>query len=480
MRWGVGSYGGETPVIDRLSHDRSTTFQRLIAPANWTIPSHISFFTGAYPSSHGVRTFQKGDLPTPGVAPWLHSRGYETGLFTEQLHLVSGYGLEQGFDTRCARRVMSSREDRTPLFRLVGYNRAFYSDILRQTIRCIPPAVFAVNAFCHPQEKAFKAERCSNFVVDGFREWINQRRAEAPPFFAFVNLVDAHEPYPLVDEMPELSRWRQWFARTPRYFLLAIPEMQRFIPWRELERGYRGAIRAADAKVGEMLGILEEADEFDQTLVVITSDHGQSFGERGNVYHGCGATDSIARVPAVVRPPEGVTLPRVVDRWVSLCELSGWIKATASGLPPFDEHGWAPHPYEPESRDSGPRVYFEGGPASDQNWSLRGRRMDLAWNHRLLAAYGGETKYLLDCQSGSIESWSYPSDPDRVPGISVAPTDRAEVRRLIFGPYEELAARKRVDESGILQHPDQQRPSPPWARVDHLWSRVTLERAVPA
>ncbi len=440
VRWGGGAGAAATPVLEGLVRGGATVFRRLVAPANWTIPAHMSFFTGTYPSAHGRRTFQRGAAPFETVAAWLKRQGYQTALFTEQLHIVSGYGLEDGFDVRRARRIMTSNEDRTPLFRLVGNRRILYSEFLRKIVERIPPVVFPVNALNYPQEVAFKAERCTDFVCTEFDRWI-EGRDRAKPFFGFVNFVNSHEPYPSLDEDRALGFWDRWYSRTARYYLLAVPELQQLVPWAELQRGYLDTIRESDRKVGELLQTLDRAGELQRTLVVVTSDHGQSFGERGNVYHGCGATESVTRVPIAVAPPDGVSLPAVVEPWVSLCELSGWLKAAASGKAPFDAMGKAPFPFAPASRQTGV-VYSEGGPASDQNRSLRGIRLDLPWNHRLIAAYQEDCKYLLDLRSGAIEYWTYPADPDHDVGTLPSASEAPELRRKIFGAYEALDAER--------------------------------------
>lgn|GEM_PF-2155775 len=434
VRAGGGTQVAETPVMDRLVRQGASVFDRMIAPANWTIPAHMSFFTGTYPSAHGLRTFVKGPPAFETLASWLNRRGYGTGLFTEQLHLVSGYGLEDGFEVRKATRIMRSNDDRSSLHRLFGRSKILYAPSLRDTIRAIPPVVLPVNALNYRSEVAFKRERTTDLVPREFRAWVTGRDNRRP-FFAFVNLVNCHEPYPELDGLNGVGFFPKWYARTGRYYLLAIPELQAHVPWRSLEQAYRETIRQADAKVGQLLAALEETGQLDRTLVVVTSDHGQSFGEGGNVYHGCGATESISRVPCVVRPPEGVELPKHLEPWVSLTEASGWFRAAANGKAPFDASGRAPFPFVPQSREAGV-VYFEGGPASDQNRSLRGVRLDLEWNHRLIAAYRGEEKFQLDLHTGACVVWRFPGDPDFFPPTYLTPQESASVRREVFGTYE--------------------------------------------
>ncbi len=433
-------FGGSTPVLDGMVRRGGTVFRRLIAPANWTIPAHMSFFTGSYPSAHGLRSFVKGPPPFETVASWLNRRGYQTGLFTEQLHLVSGYGLEDGFEVQKATRIMASNDDRSSLHRLFGRRKFLYSPEVRSAIRAIPPLVFPVNALNYPSEVAFKAERTTDLVVREFDQWINRRGRERP-FFAFINLVNCHEPYPELDGKRSVSFSDRWFARTARYYLLAIPELQRRVPWPLLIDSYREALHIADGKLGAMLETLERERELDRTLVIVTSDHGQSFGERGNVYHGCGATESITRVPAVIVPPRGMSLPPQIDPWVSLTEAAGWLRAAASGRAPFDPSGRAPFPFVPQSRATG-WVYFEGGPASDQNRSLRGIRNDLTWNHRLVAAYAEDHKYLLDLETGAVSTWTFPGNPDVDVPTELSGAERDSTRARVFGAYERLEAER--------------------------------------
>jgi hypothetical protein len=171
---------------------------------------------------------------------------------------------------------------------------------------------------------------------------------------------------------------------------------------------------------------------------VITGDHGQSFGEAGNVFHGCGATDSIARVPLVVRPPADYSVPGRVDRWTSLCDIGSWLRAAASGSEPFDEDGVAPMPFSLGS-DRSETVFCEGAPASDPNRSLRGVRADARWNHRLLAAYRGTEKFVLDLETSDVFRWPMEgSDPDLTVPDHLDGGEAEAARNELFEPYLRL------------------------------------------
>ncbi|MGA7649828.1 MAG: sulfatase-like hydrolase/transferase, partial [Thermoplasmata archaeon] len=298
----------------------------------------------------------------------------------------------------------------------------------------------------HPQEVAYKQDVCGRYTLDYFEEWMRSRSREQP-FYAFFNFVDAHEPYDLVPDGRPVSFLDRMYLQTPRYYLLAVPGLQSHVRWDVLVGGYVRAIEEADAKIGRLLALLESNEELERTMIIVTADHGQSFGEMGNVFHGCGATDSITRVPLVVAPPSGWDLPRRVDRWVSLCEIDSWLKAASAGLPAFDSEGHAPFPYSVTAPDSS-IVFCEGGPASDPNRSLRGIRTDQPWNRQLLAAYRGDEKFVLDRAAGTILVWKVVDDADRAPPTQLEGPEAESLRREVFGSYEAQEASRRAQTHG--------------------------------
>jgi hypothetical protein len=327
-----------------------------------------------------------------------------------------------------------SDEDRTSSNKLASHSNALYSPWVRSLLERLPPFVVALNMINHPQEEAFKREVCNSYVIDEFEQWIGGRDKERP-FHAFFNLVDAHEPYPIIENGTRTGALARWYGRTPRYYLLAVPGLQALVPWKQLLAGYIWSIEKADEKVGRILRILEATGERERTMVIVTSDHGQSFGEAGNVFHGCGATDSITRIPLVVSPPTQFSVPAKIDDWVSLTSIDSWVRATASGLAPFEEDGRAPLPFS-ASASPADWIYCEGAPASDPNHSLRGIRPEATWNRRLVAAYRGQEKYIVDVATGDVLRWNTSTDPDPRAGESFTGRDAAQVRADVFGEYD--------------------------------------------
>src|SRR6202167_1834024 len=297
-------------------------------------------------------------------------------MFTEMVHLVGGYGMEEGFDVRRAWRMGTSDEQRTVANSLLGHANFLYSPKELKLVETLPPLITPLTMMNHPQEVAYKEDVCNQYTLDAFSTWLGARSTERP-FYSFFNFVDVHEPYELVPNGSRLDFLDRVYIHTPRFYLLAVPGLQSHVDWDALVAGYIYSIEQADAKVGQLVELLRQKGELDRTMIIVTADHGQSFGESGNVFHGCGATDSIVRVPLVVAPPAGMSVPRRVERWVSLCEVDSWMRGGAAGAGP--EPLLAGDPDRPVVEPAAPR----GVPAGRE---VRPRPRDRG--HPLLEAHG--------------------------------------------------------------------------------------------
>jgi arylsulfatase A-like enzyme len=425
-----GAQTARASALGRLGTE-GTVFSKAIAPGNWTLPSHLSMLTGALPWVHHLRTFRFGSSPLPTIATWLRARGYQTGVFTEEVHLIAGYGLEDGYDARFCPVPASSDEDRTFTNRLFGHSTFLYSASVRRLMAEFPPTAIPITAPNFRAEVEFKRAVTSDRTVEAFGRWVGARD-RSRPFHALLNFVDPHEPYELADADDGLSMFARRYAAVPRFYLLSVRELRERVPWKAVERAYLACLEAVDRKVARVREILEADGSLDRTLFIVTSDHGQSFGEGGNIYHGCGATDSVLRVPLVVRPPEGIDLPRNVSRWVGLSDLPSWLKAAALGQAPYDAEGFPTIPFPPVPPPPEP-VMAEGGPASDPNLSLEGIGTEHRWNHRLIAAYRGDDKFVLDLYVGDVRRWSGANARDREVPVVLPPAEGAEAVRSLFG-----------------------------------------------
>jgi arylsulfatase A-like enzyme len=161
-----------------------------------------------------------------------------------------------------------------------------------------------------------------------FLDWLSRRPQPQRPFFAFLNFYDAHHPYQLPptglrrfaaggdDALePERDPIRDWSLLARRGF----PQQE----IASLRNAYDDCVAGLDEHLGRLLDELERRALRERTWVILTADHGESFGEHPGVFrHGTSLYQTEVHVPLVILPPAGGPSPRVVAEPVSLRDLA--------------------------------------------------------------------------------------------------------------------------------------------------------------
>jgi arylsulfatase A-like enzyme len=304
-----------TPNLRELAR-RGVRFDQARSTAPWTLPSHGSLFTGRWPHELGAGINRGIDPSHPTLAEWLAARGYVTGGFVGNTHFCNDrFGIAKGFqhyEDHREKRVVSALE----IFRNCGLGRRITTDLRRAGI--ILPGMVG------PRKQAPE-------VNGDFLAWLEEVADEKRPFFAFVNYIDAHDPYVL----PEGLDWPR-FGLTPE-----TPEdHQIFHEWltspkqhftdRQLtlaRDGYDDCIRYIDAHFQKLLDELEQRGALENTLVIVTADHGESFGEHQIFGHARSLYRPELHVPLVIVGPPGGRVPsgQVVDQPVSLRDVAATV-----------------------------------------------------------------------------------------------------------------------------------------------------------
>ena len=174
-----------------------------------------------------------------------------------------------------------------------------------------------------------------------FLDWLSRRQQPDRPFFAFLNYFDAHHPY----ELPAGRMHRFGFEPTnsrQRYLLHEWFLLSKSSP-SPAEIGfaiaaYDDCIADLDEQVGRLIDELEARGVLKHTWVIVTSDHGESFGEHSDIFcHGTSLYQTELHVPLLVIPPGGATTKRVVKETVTLRDLAATIvdMAGQDGASPF-------------------------------------------------------------------------------------------------------------------------------------------------
>jgi arylsulfatase A-like enzyme len=314
-----------TPNLVRWAR-RGVRFSLPLAPAPWTYASHSCFFTGQWPHKLNSQWKHALDAPDPTLAEYLASRGYQTvGFAANTIYASYETGLDRGF---------THYEDYplTPLC-LLG--------------RTVPGAWILNNILNRGDFYAQKwirlQSRGASAINDAFVDWL-ARRQQDRPFFAFLNYFDAHVPYAPAPEAlgrfgvrPKVSRDYQLLIEHTQ--TKSAPALKDLLMIRDC---YDDCIAFLDDQLGRLLNELEGRGLLDNTLVVITSDHGEAFGYHAFYGHGGSLyLDEIA-VPLVILSPI-VPKGRVVAEPVSLRDLPATIVeqlGLAAGAP-FPGHSLA-------------------------------------------------------------------------------------------------------------------------------------------
>ncbi|MGA7861986.1 MAG: sulfatase-like hydrolase/transferase, partial [Thermoplasmata archaeon] len=301
----------------------SLSFPRAVAPAPWTIPSHASLFTGLYPWEHGthLRRSLRLDPSIPTLAQLLGEHGYATFAASSNGFLSPEFGLLHGFSA-AAWGEWWERFLHLPgsQFPPRGFNcgptmklpESRYWKMLETPGRYANrrPAMLDVLNRVASGLRDPGAETYSPFIASWIEpvveRWLKAQPAERP-VFCFVNYYEAHEPYIISPSQVEGGMtWRDLLRlRMDRTNMLAgrwSPTPREFA---DLRRLYRAVVRALDARLARLADVFRAAGRWDNTVVVLSSDHGQAFGEHGYLFHGSQLWEPVVRVPLWLRLPDG-------------------------------------------------------------------------------------------------------------------------------------------------------------------------------
>lgn len=404
----VGAYGYDratSPVIDRLAAG-GVVFQRAEAANTWTLPSHMSMFSGLTPLAHGVlpdlrvvRGFMHPDRKLqlrasermPMFAQALEQAGYRTVAVTENGWVSPRFGFGAGFDV-------------------------FRADVYGSLPRTLAGAL-------------------SELETSG----------EYGPWLLFVHTYTPHHPYHAPEDFR--LRWADpghkglaWpTARVPisdynRFksplFEVAPSDVRAFADL------YDGQVAWSDTLVGELVRWLEERGLERQTVVVVTSDHGEEIFERGRFDHGETLHEEVTHVPLVFWGPGQLPAGRRVGGPVSLIDLPATLMDLAgvggalgdgTSLAPLWEDG---------------NAVRSGRTAFAQTLDLEGAFLAAVWQ--------GDLKYIRRELEGSVEErlFDLSSDPGETRDLaSRRPADLQRLRALWV--EHEAAARETQAALGV-------------------------------
>jgi arylsulfatase A-like enzyme len=275
----IGAYGyplPTTPNIDAMAED-SLRMAECVAHAPMTLASHASLLTSLLPQHHGASIPRQSRLTEDAVtlAEVLAQHGYRTASFNGGIQLDAAYGLDRGFEL---------------------YESTKPHDALAQAL-------------------TGQEDRLRHSVERGI-QWLDKT---PQPFFLFLHSYEIHHPYTPDEEYLELFD-ADYAGSLPDHISVELLESinadSQPLPAEDLSHivhAYDAELRSADEAIGRLVAYLRERSLYDDTLIVVTSDHGEEFGEHGWVgWHAHSLYDELLLVPLILKFP-GSRFAGVVD-----------------------------------------------------------------------------------------------------------------------------------------------------------------------
>jgi arylsulfatase A-like enzyme len=403
----LGAYGyhrDTSPNLDRLASE-GARFDAAIAQASWTKPSIASMLTGLYVRQTSVSSGawaeegQAGAVLVQTLAPrhltlaeQLAAIGYETGAFGENHHLVPELGFSQGY---------LQYDWRQPL----------HIGPLRQFVR------------------RFESRFIADWINDRFFNWLDAH--EDRKFFAYLHHIDVHWPYESpapfsgmfrTAPAPEDFNRSKFMPDTVDRLRAGGAEQLHPATLRAMSDAYDEGIRYVDDRLGKVFDELGRRGVYDDTLIIVTADHGEEFLEHGLLGHGESLYDEVIRVPLIVKfpCPGPHCASRVVSEQVELVDVYPTVLAAVGADAPANLVG----------RDL-------AGPASESRTAYS----ELGYT---IALRTPQWKWIYDEQDDTGELFNLAQDPGEASDLA---TSEPALRELLSARVLDFAATHQKDDA---------------------------------
>lgn len=325
-----------TPALSALA-GRGILFERALATAPWTLPSHATMFTGRYPQELNVGWDRPLNAKHPTIAERLDARGYSTAGFVANTFYGSYlHGLSRGFETYRDYPISTSE-----VFGASNINRRLLNLWNRAT----------------GQYHEIGRKDATDINREMLR-WLDSRPSDRP-FFVFANYFDAHMSYVPPAPYDTLYLGREAITRSVYQGTRGQPSAAVVA---DLSDAYDGALTWLDSQLGALFSELQARALLDNTAIIVSSDHGESLGEHGFVDHGSSLYLPELHVPLLMALPGNAAAGCVVKPWVTLRDLAATIwDVTGGSTGTFEGRSLMSYCLNPTAGDSaaGSSVYAE-------------------------------------------------------------------------------------------------------------------------
>jgi arylsulfatase A-like enzyme len=298
-----GYHRKTTPNIDKIASE-GTIFYRNYSTGVWTPPGHASMLTGLYVSEHGVYGENRLSKTIPTIAEKLKQHGYQTAGFVNNSQVGELVGFDKGHDT-----FVEVWKGVKP--------KSMVEWVMKGIARRI-------------RKKTGYEDMGANKTNRMFKGWLENNIDKDSSFYAFLHYIEPHNPldpprpfkrrfskHPLIDvDLKKINK----VAYNPLICLLEDLQLTKEeISF--LKSLYDGEIAYTDHKVGEVASMLKEKQCYDNTLIIITSDHGEHFGEHNLWSHTGSLYNEVLHIPLIIKFPKGVAHLKEVKHCTQLVDI---------------------------------------------------------------------------------------------------------------------------------------------------------------
>jgi choline-sulfatase len=249
----------KAPAFDALAAE-STVFVNAYANENWTKPSVATILSGLYPATHGAK--RDNDVLSSEVkllSEHLQQQQFATAAFIANGYVSDKFGFQRGWD--------------------------HYTNYIREN-------------------KPSEAER----VFKDAQDWVEKARDRR--FFLYIQTIDPHVPYAVPAEYVRLYHPEPYTGPVgpsldghEQAAISAGKKKASDADRRWIQALYHGEVTYHDTYMGKFFEALRELGVLDDTLVIVTNDHGEELGEHGRLGHGHSLYEELVRAPLVMRYP---------------------------------------------------------------------------------------------------------------------------------------------------------------------------------
>lgn len=322
-----GYHRRTTPVLEQLAQE-GVLYTKAITPAPWTLPAHVSLFTGHYCCHHQVdgHRYKLGSDHTL-LAELLQQEGYATAGISGNVWISNAFGFDRGFDYffKTWQLFQDEIESANIVKRDPDAEAGKFSKIASMLRTGKPKTI--LNAF-YAKFLANRHDDGASRVTRKAIQWL--KGSGNRPFFLFLNYIDPHAPYlapkpyrqtyasPGLTQA-EIQRLAKLSRKSQQYHMghLAITEQE----FETLTDLYDEEILYTDTQLGLLLDYLRSSGELDRTFVLALSDHGENIGDHSLMAHRFSLHHTLLRVPFVMRYPKDISPGTVVDNYVQLTDV---------------------------------------------------------------------------------------------------------------------------------------------------------------